>query len=640
MVACFISEDSQRATGGTRLAQRQQPKPENFALVYIEVATYGQVKADYISLQHVVLIECSLPVSVDLLPTLAFILHRGSHVDGGKNNDIFDINHALGLNLFEGDIDLGRDRSSLIGDNTKWPHRIPYILANNLEMNAKGIILRAFERYRLKTCIDFKELKEEDNYIYFYKGRGCNSRLGNRHSGKQTISIGKLCDKIGIVQHELFHALGFVHEHSRTDRDDYITVMMDRIFPGKESNFFCFGENVIESLNVPYDYTSVMHYPKTAFQRGTEPTIITKNPNFMDVIGQRFDFSDYDIERLNRRYNCSSSITFLDSCDFELENICGMIQSSEDDGDWQRVSQVPGGPDTDQSSLDKCIGVCFFMHFNSSSVNEGGKAILESRVFYPKREFQCLQFYYYNSGSTDDKLKIYVKEYSTAHHRVSLTLVDEVKDVPIGSWQLYYVSLAASNKFRVVFEGTRGVGTSGGGISIDDINLSETWCPHHIWRISNFTQVLSSRGGTYSPPFYSNAGYAFQVYLDVNDQTNIGIYFSLISGANDEQLVWPCIWQQATMTLLDQNPDIRRQMSNERSVTTDPFKTIDSDNEVFFWDKPSKVGRMATFPNGTSYSRGRGYGTGTFITHKWLHSRDFIKGDTIYILLTMEGMSI
>lgn len=33
-----------------------------------------------------------------------------------------------------------------------------------------------------------------------------------------------------------------------------------------------------------------------------------------------------------------------------------------------------------------------------------------------------------------------------------------------------------------------------------------------------------------------------------------------------------------------------------------------------------------------------GYGTSAFITYQRLKSRDFIKGNDVYILLTMEGM--
>ncbi|XP_054439786.1 meprin A subunit beta [Pteronotus mesoamericanus] len=561
-------------------------------------------------------------------------------VDGGIDQDIFDINEDLGLDLHEGDIKLDgvQDRNSIIGENYRWPHTIPYVLEDSLEMNAKGVILNAFERYRLKTCIDFKPWTGEANYISVFKGSGCWSSVGNRHVGRQELSIGANCDRIATIQHEFLHALGFWHEQSRSDRDDYVSIIWDRIQSGKEHNFNTYDDQVSDTLNVPYDYTSVMHYSKTAFRNGTEPTIVTRISDFMDVIGQRMDFSDYDLLKLNRLYNCSSSFSFMDSCDFELENVCGMIQSSGDNADWQRVPQVPAGPESDHSNMGQCKGSGFFMHFDSSSVNMGATAVLESRKLYPKRGFQCLQFYLYNSGSENDQLNIYIREYSAGNENGTLTLVEEIKDIPIGSWELYYVTLKVTNKFRVVFTGVKGAGASLGGLSIDDINLSETRCPHHIWRIRNFTQLIGSPNGSlYSPPFYSPKGYAFQIYLNLSHSTNAAIYLHLISGANDDQLQWPCPWQQATMTLLDQNPDIRKQMSNQRSVTTDPFMTTDNGN--YFWDRPSKTGEVAFFPNGTRFNRGRGYGTSAFITHERLKSRDFIKGNDVYILLTVEDIS-
>nr|XP_020137816.1 meprin A subunit beta isoform X3 [Microcebus murinus] len=562
-------------------------------------------------------------------------------VDGGIDQDIFDINEDLGLDLFEGDIklDAAQERNSIIGEKYRWPHTIPYVLEDSwVKMNAKGVILNAFERYRLKTCIDFKPWTGEPNYISVIKGSGCWSSVGNRRAGRQELSIGTNCDRIATVQHEFLHALGFWHEQSRSDRDDYVAIIWDRIQSGREHNFNTYSDQVSDSLNVPYDYTSVMHYSKTAFQNGTEPTIVTRISDFEDVIGQRMDFSDSDLLKLNRLYNCSSSLSFMDSCNFELENVCGMIQSSGDSADWQRVSQVPRGPDSDHSNMGQCQGSGFFMHFDTSSVNVGATAVLESRTLYPKRGFQCLQFYLYNSGSESDQLNIYTREYSTDNVNGSLTLVEEIKEIPTGSWELYHVTLKVTNKFRVVFEGRKGSGASLGGLSIDDINLSETRCPHHVWRIRNFTQLIGSPNGTlYSPPFYSSKGYAFQIYLTLNHLTNAGIYFHLISGANDDQLQWPCPWQQATMTLLDQNPDIRQRMSNQRSITTDPFMTTDDGN--YFWDRPSKVGEVVLFPNGTQFRRSRGYGTSAFITHERLKSRDFIKGNDVYILLTVEDIS-
>ena len=43
----------------------------------------------------------------------------------------------------------------------------------------------------------------------------CCSFVGKRGNGPQAISIGKNCDKFGIVVHELGHVVGFWHEHTR-----------------------------------------------------------------------------------------------------------------------------------------------------------------------------------------------------------------------------------------------------------------------------------------------------------------------------------------------------------------------------------------------------------------------------------------
>ena len=75
--------------------------------------------------------------------------------------------------------------------------------------------------------------------------------------------------------------------------------------PGTEHNFNAYGDPVSSALGVPYDYSSVMHYSKTAFSKGSNPTIVTKIPEFLDVIGQRMEFSSSDVHKLNKLYNCS-----------------------------------------------------------------------------------------------------------------------------------------------------------------------------------------------------------------------------------------------------------------------------------------------------------------------------------------------
>lgn len=50
------------------------------------------------------------------------------------------------------------------------------LLCPPAEINAKGVILKAFEQYRLKTCIDFQPWNGEENYISIFKGKGYGKR--------------------------------------------------------------------------------------------------------------------------------------------------------------------------------------------------------------------------------------------------------------------------------------------------------------------------------------------------------------------------------------------------------------------------------------------------------------------------------
>lgn len=68
-------------------------------------------------------------------------------------------------------------------------------------------------------------------------------------------------------------------------------------------------------------------------------------------------------------------------------------------------------------------GIGFFMHFSTVTGTSGDNAYLESRLFYPERAHQCLQFYLYNSGGADDKLSIWIHEYSSENPNGVLRLI-------------------------------------------------------------------------------------------------------------------------------------------------------------------------------------------------------------------------
>lgn len=67
-------------------------------------------------------------------------------------------------------------------------------------------------------------------FIYFLFFR-CYSYVG-LVGGPQELSIGTNCDEISLVEHEFLHALGFFHEHTRYDRDEYVTIHLENILAG------------------------------------------------------------------------------------------------------------------------------------------------------------------------------------------------------------------------------------------------------------------------------------------------------------------------------------------------------------------------------------------------------------------------
>uniref|UniRef100_A0A8C4GW09 Meprin A subunit n=1 Tax=Dicentrarchus labrax TaxID=13489 RepID=A0A8C4GW09_DICLA len=555
------------------------------------------------------------------------------NADAGElRDDILDINRDQ---LFEGDIAGNPNRNAILDQRRRWKFPIAYILTDSLELNAKGVILQAFEEYRLRSCVDFKPYEGETSYISFTKLSGCWSYVGDDKVG-QNVSIGAGCDTKAIVQHELLHALGFYHEQSRSDRDDYVKIWWDQIEEGKEHNFNKYEDDFITDMNTAYDYESIMHYRPLSFNKNESiPTITTTIPYFNEVIGQRLDFSAVDITRLNRMYDCANTHTLLDQCSFEQINICGMIQNEEDNTDWVQTLSSPA--DTDHTLGGRCRDSGYYMKFDTSSGAVGSSALLESRILYPKREEQCLQFFYKMTGAAGDQLVIWIRTDDGTGTVSSARKIHTIIGDGDAAWKIAHVTLKVTEKFRYFFQGIRGSSTSSGTILIDDITLSETVCPSAVWQIHNFTGMLATTvagSSVKSKCFYNSEGYSFGISVYPNGRDTaypdyVGLTMHLCSGENDAVMQWPAKNRQATIAAMDQDPDVKLRMSSTRSFTTDTRH---------FWNKPTATSG-AVFDASCQCYRGLDFGWSTFISHKHLHRRSFLKNNDLIITADFSDLT-
>ncbi|XP_041661700.1 low choriolytic enzyme-like isoform X2 [Cheilinus undulatus] len=194
----------------------------------------------------------------------------------------------------EGDILIPEDRNAV---RTLWLDAVvPYIISDELAYQTPNIIA-AFKMISDYTCIRFTPRTYEYNYIKIKNGRGCASFVGCR-GGAQPVYYSRTCS-VGNLCHELIHALGLHHEHTRSDRDQHISVQWQHIIPGRQKNFkIKHGD----TLNLPYDINSIMHYGPYFFSKDGDSTMLPHRGG--SQMGQRTHLSHLDIARINRLYRC------------------------------------------------------------------------------------------------------------------------------------------------------------------------------------------------------------------------------------------------------------------------------------------------------------------------------------------------
>ncbi|CAJ0608745.1 unnamed protein product [Cylicocyclus nassatus] len=200
----------------------------------------------------------------------------------------------------------GVQRNAVKQTYLKWTDgRIPYTISSQYSSYSRSKIAEAIEEYKKKTCIEFSPKSAADqDYIHIVPDDGCYSLVG----------------RIG-----------------RADRDDHVTINWSNVESGLQDQFDKYSLQMIDHLDTDYDYGSVMHYAPTAFSKNGKPTIEPRKKGV--EIGQRYGFSETDLYKINKLYNCKKD----DEDSTDVPETGTIEKSEEEEADIKTDTKRPSG---------------------------------------------------------------------------------------------------------------------------------------------------------------------------------------------------------------------------------------------------------------------------------------------------------
>ncbi|XP_076802655.1 uncharacterized protein LOC143446758 [Clavelina lepadiformis] len=199
----------------------------------------------------------------------------------------------------------------------KWPLgedkriKLPYKLRSDLDASVIEAVQQAGRWLATNTCVDFIPWTDEKIYLDIVPASYCGSEVGRdfkRQFGSrphgQLLALSTWCNDVSVVLHQLMHALGFYHEHSRPDQEAYITVNEDDI--PKAQAFSYRMKSAEEVVNIGYEYNikSHMHYTSDKFMAAGKYAFVKTSDGQPHLENSKYP-DDNDIAELADYYKCS-----------------------------------------------------------------------------------------------------------------------------------------------------------------------------------------------------------------------------------------------------------------------------------------------------------------------------------------------
>ncbi|XP_039449032.1 zinc metalloproteinase nas-14-like [Culex pipiens pallens] len=202
--------------------------------------------------------------------------------------------------------------------NIRWPNAIvPYVITGNFSATEVSTIQQAMTQYAQTTCVRFVPYTNQATFITIdNSASGCWSYVGHstnnsyNHVNLQTPS----CLTTGTVAHELMHAIGFYHEFTRPDRDDWVTIDTGALATQYQTtafynaNFAKMSAAQVELYGIPYYYGSVMHYSKWGGAVNYSRPVMNNIQPWTGDFGNKTGLSTPDILAVNYMY-CNNTVT-------------------------------------------------------------------------------------------------------------------------------------------------------------------------------------------------------------------------------------------------------------------------------------------------------------------------------------------